>query len=1096
MESTGIRQKLRAFKKRYYIFLLLRGLILSALCVLTYFLVAVVAEYLLWMPSPVRFLLIALFIGICIISFYLFLRKPLLFYLLNKGMSDEEAARFIGKLFPNVRDKLLNLLQLANKPDSALAQASVQQRAREFQPIPFEKSIDLRGNRRYLRYLSVPLAALLLLLLLNASIITGSTYRIVHFQKPFVPEAPFDFVVENEKLFAFRNEDFHLRLSLTGNAIPDQVYLVTGSNRYKMQPASFGQFSYVFEKLQKPVDFHFEAAGFRSPPHHIALIERPELESLQVDLKFPSYLARKPEVLNNAGPLLIPEGTVVTWTARSNHADRAHIKLDNESQVEMQRVDNQLFMHSARLLHNGFYEIQLENRFSSNREQLRYPVEIIKDQYPELVITHLPDSIYYKRLLTGGIISDDHGLTELRLVFHMKKDGKQQPARAVRLPVDVGQVRQSFYYVWPLDTLHLKPGDELSYYLEVLDNDGVNGRKSTRSALYTIRLPDKQQVQSDIVRSQQQLLDDFRKGVHEAKDFKNNLEDAQQKIKGRQSLDWQDKKRLEELLEKRKSLDDLIRQLGEQNQHLENKKDAFTEQDERLRDKARQLQKLLDEMLDEETKKLLDELQKLLQENARTQDIQKILDQLNRDARNLEKELERTLELMKQMQFDYRLEQSIRDLKEIQKKQEDLLKETEKASQDKSGPDQTKDLARKQEELKSAFEEADNKLKEVEELGKEIGERINFPDDSSRQEVGKEMEKSRDNLDQGNPDGSKAPQKRAIEKVEEMTRQLEQGMEGAMIEMNMENLEALRHILHGLIKISYDQEQIITDFRKQSSNDPQFNALAQRQVKLKDDVKVLEDSLLALASRDPMMGSFISREITELEDHLKKAIESNKEKRRGPALSAMQLSMTSLNNLALMLDSHYDDMMKMLNNAKPSRSNKKNKGNNPRLSELQKQLNQKIEELKESGKQGRQLSEELARLAAEQERIRKALREFEEKLKKEGGKGPGEGLESLMEETEMDLVNKQLTEELIQRQRQILTRLLEAENSMREQDFDEERKGETARDYDKIMPKAIEDYLRKKEKETELLRTLPPRLYPYYQREIDEYLKRLRENNF
>lgn len=1076
--------------------MLLRGLILFTSIVLSYFLVTAVTEYLLWLPSSVRFLFVASFFVIILIGVYHYLRKPLLFYLMNRGMSDEEAARFIGRLFPAVHDKLLNLLQLSGKSDSALAQASVQQRVKAFQPIAFEKSIDLRENKRYLRYLFIPLGVLLILLLTNTSIITGSTYRIVHFRKPFIPEAPFAFQIGNEKLIAFRNEDFHLQLSLAGSAIPDQVYLVTGTNRYKMQQNAFGQFSYLFEKLQNPVDFHFEAAGFRSHPHHIALVDRPELESIKINLKFPYYLSRKPESVNNAGPLLIPEGTEVNWTARSNHADQAQIRLNNSNWIDMQSVDNQLFKYAARILENGYYEIRLENQFSLNREQLRYPVEIVKDQYPEIVITHLPDSVYYKRLLTGGLISDDHGLTELRLVFHMKKAGKEQPYRSVRLHINPGQTRQSFYYVWPLDTLQLKPGDELFYHLEVFDNDGVNGRKSTRSATYSLKLPDKQQVQSDIVRSQQQLMDNFREGVEKTKDFKNNLEDAQQKLKGRQSLDWQDKKRLEELLEKRKSVDEFVRQLSEQNRNIENKKDAFTEQDQRLREKAQQIQKLLDELLDEETKKLLDELQRLLQENARTQEIQKILDQLNRDTRNLEKELERTLELMRRMQFDYQLDQSIRELKDVINQQEKLLKETEQAAEAKKNTIQnTENLAEKQEEIKSAFQEAEKKLEELEKRGEEIGEKVNLPDENTRQDIENQMNNSEENLRKNNPNDARPPQRKAIENLNQMAQQLEQGMEGMMMEINMQNLETLRHILHGLIKVSFDQEQILNQYRQLSSSDPQFNVLAQRQLKLKDDVKVLEDSLLALSSRDPMMGSFISREITDLDDHLKKAIEANKEKRRGPALTSMQLSMTSLNNLALMLDSHYDAMMQMMANAKPSNSKSK-KGKNPGLSELQRQLNEKIEELKNSGKQGRQLSEELARLAAEQERIRKALKEFEEKLKKEGGTGPGEGLQSQMEETETDLVNKQLTDELIQRQRQILTRLLEAENSMREQDYDEERKGETARDYDKMMPKAIEDYLRKKEKETELLRTLPPRLYPFYQREIDEYLKRLREKNF
>ena len=104
----------------------------------------------------------------------------------------------------------------------------------------------------------------------------------------------------------------------------------------------------------------------------------------------------------------------------------------------------------------------------------------------------------------------------------------------------------------------------------------------------------------------------------------------------------------------------------------------------------------------------------------------------------------------------------------------------------------------------------------------------------------------------------------------------------------------------------------------------------------------------------------------------------------------------------------------------------KQKGKKPSLSQMQQQLNQKIQELKNSGKSGRQLSEELAGMAAEQERIRKALKEMQEKIKNEG-QMPGGDLPTKMEQTEMDLVNKQLTDQMINRQKEILTRLLETE---------------------------------------------------------------------
>ena len=109
----------------------------------------------------------------------------------------------------------------------------------------------------------------------------------------------------------------------------------------------------------------------------------------------------------------------------------------------------------------------------------------------------------------------------------------------------------------------------------------------------------------------------------------------------------------------------------------------------------------------------------------------------------------------------------------------------------------------------------------------------------------------------------------------------------------------------------------------------------------------------------------------------------------------------------------------------------------------------------------------------------------------EGGKKPGDGLGEKMEETERDLVNKQLTEETIRRQKEILTRLLESEESLREQELDQKRKGETAKDYEKVIPDAFENYFKLKEQEIELLKTIPPKLYPYYKNEVNEYFKRI-----
>jgi hypothetical protein len=377
----------------------------------------------------------------------------------------------------------------------------------------------------------------------------------------------------------------------------------------------------------------------------------------------------------------------------------------------------------------------------------------------------------------------------------------------------------------------------------------------------------------------------------------------------------------------------------------------------------------------------------------------------------------------------------------------------------------------------------------LEKLGEELDKPESSPAEEEKQEVKEAQEKSKQELQKNNPKKSKEQQQKSISKMKEMEKEME-GMQSSMeMEMDMQNLESLRQIIHGLIKLSFDEESLMKDFNIVQQTDPKYILLSQNQLKLKDDAKILEDSLLSLAKKDAFMGSIVTKEVGELNSHIDKSVENIKERRKSNASSEMQFSMTSMNNLALMLNDHYNMMMDMMANAQPG--GKKKKGQQPSLGKMQQMLNQQMEEIKNSGKTGRQLSEEMARMAAEQERIRRSLQEMQEKLKENGGQMPGGDLPGKMEQTEFDLVNKQITEQTIKRQKEILTRLLDAEKSMREQDLDEERKGETANDYGKEIPREFEEYLKLKEKEVELLKTVPPKLYPYYKKEVNEYFKRI-----
>ena len=1115
-EIKHIHDKLTSFKRKYYLNFLIRGGLLTLSLILFYFLIAAIIEYNLWLGTGARFTIFILFFGLVAYCIYRFFKKPIAWWLYRKGLDQDESARLIGSYFPSVGDRLLNLLQLSSSQSgSALLEAGVKQKSKLFDNISFEQAIDLRENRQYLKYLFIPIGIILVILLINTRILTQSSQRIVYFTREFSPEAPFKFLIQNKNLYAFFNEDFTLQLKLEGEAIAESAYIVSGNQRLKMETVSPGDFVYTFEKIQNGIAFQIEASGFYSEPYTILLTNRPEITELKVSLEYPRYLSRRNEEFKNAGNLEVPEGTKITWKVGTANATKAFISFSSqEAPNPMQGVDDQIFAFGKGFNTPDQYSIDLENEQSRNREKIAYSIAVIKDAYPEIAVEYLKDSVLYKSIVLGGAIGDDYGVTQLDLSYQIISKNNESEKKLIHIPINKNQLQQSFFYNWRFDSLNLLPGDRLDYFLQVWDNDGVNGRKVTRSASYVFSLPGEEELKAEITKSESDTEGRFDQSLRKAKDLKESIEEAEKKLKGKQNLDWQDKKMLEDLIEQKQNLDQMISELQKQNELLEEKKNTFSEQSDKIKEKSEQIKKLMEELLDPETKKLFEELQKLLKENSDMSQVQKLMNKMDRKEINLEKELERTLELFKQLKYDYKLEQAIGEIKEQADKQESLLDKTqelagEKKSEQKEGDKEDKNnqsqqnkesqnevsenekLATEQEELNKELEKFEKSVEELEKMGEELDKETDSPSKEDLDQLKETQENSKESLKQNKAKKATESQKKSIDQMKKMQQQME-GMQSSMeMEIDEQNLESMRQIIHGIIKLSFDEEGLMKGFNQIQQTDPKYISLSQTQLKLKDDAKVLEDSLLSLSKRDPFLSSVVTKEIGELNDHMDKAVEHTKERRKGNAGSEMQLSMTSMNNLALLLNDHFDMMMDMMANAKPSMKKGKKKGKQQSLGEMQQQLNQKIEDLKKGGKEGRQLSEEVAEMAAEQERIRRALQEMQEKLKRDGGKMPGGDLPGKMEQTEMDLVNKQITEQTIRRQKEILTRLLETEKSMREQNQDQERKGETAKDYNKEIPRVFEEYLRLKEKELELLKTVPPKLYPYYKKEVNEYFKRV-----
>ncbi|MGB0429582.1 MAG: hypothetical protein ACPGLV_03850, partial [Bacteroidia bacterium] len=366
---------------------------------------------------------------------------------------------------------------------------------------------------------------------------------------------------------------------------------------------------------------------------------------------------------------------------------------------------------------------------------------------------------------------------------------------------------------------------------------------------------------------------------------------------------------------------------------------------------------------------------------------------------------------------------------------------------------------------------------------------------------------------EGNEQLNKGKNKKASEKQKEAKKKMDemkQQMEDAMESMEMENMEldyeALRRLMENLIYLSFEQEKLIDELGEIHSYNPKFVDLAQRQMKLRSDAKMIEDSLVALSKRVMQISGFITKEVGELNFHMEKTIKNLSVRRIRDSRREQQYVMTHTNNLAVMLSEVMDQMQQQMaskmkgqqNCSKPGnkkgKGKKKGKGNDfGNMRQMQEKLKNQLGGMKKRMDQGeRPLSKDLAKMAAQQEALRRELQKMQE-MKESGGENGRElkDIQDLMDKTEEDIVNQRITHETLKRQQDIINKLLESEKAEREQEWDNKRESKTADQLIDPSDKAFEEYKREKLKEIELLNSVPPQLNGYYKQKVKEYFEEI-----
>ncbi len=1119
-----IQSKLEQFIRRFYTNELLKGIILFFAIGLLYFLFTLFVEYVLWLNTTARTILFWVFVVVEVGLFARFIVMPLAkLFKLQKGINYEDASKIIGNHFPEVNDKLLNILQLkANQTESELLLASIEQKSAQLNPIPFKLAVNFKSNLKYLKYAAIPVVILFLTFLTgHFNWFSDSYERVVNYKTAYEPPAPFQFFVTNDNLKAIENKDFKLVVNTAGSVIPENAKIIFEDESYFLQNTGNGSFEYVFEKPKKDITFQLTANNVTSKPYTLQITQVPSLLSFEMILDYPSYTKKQDEVLKSTGNAIVPQGTQVTW--RLNTKATKNVLLYAKDTMQFKALKANTFELSNTLYNNFQYSLSTSNDALKDYERLSFNIDVIRDEYPELKLDMKIDSLDQQTMYFHGQVSDDYGLSKLQLVYYPTNNN--QDIQIQSLPVSKSNIDE-FISVFP-NNLNLQEGESYELYFQVFDNDLVNKFKSTKSRVFSFRKLTTQEEADKQLQQQNETIQDLNKSLDKFDEQNKELEEFSKTQKEKSELNFNDKKKFENFLKRQKQQKEMMQNF---NKKLEDNLKEFQKESEEEDPFKEDLQERLKENEQQlkEDEQLLEELEKL-QDKISKEEFSDKLDKLSKQNKNQKRSLEQLLELTKRYYVSKKAEKLQKDLENLAKEQEKLSKETKENNTKKD-----------QEDINKKFEDFQKQMDELQKENESLIDPMDVPQDKKaeesikqdQQEATDNLEKQEQNQENGNEQQSEQnqknaqkKQKQAAEKMMQMSQQMQQAMQMSGGDQMQEDIDMLRQILDNLILFSLDQEALMYQFNSIEVNHNKYASYLVKQNDLKEHFSHIDDSLFALSLRQPKLSEMVNKEISNVFYNIDKSLDHFSENRLYQGIGNQKYTITSANNLADFLSNIMNNMQMQMNASGQGQGGQGQPEQGlPDIIMSQEQLNKQMQEgMKKSdsgkpndgdggkegdkegqeqgqGKQGNNgnqqgegegssedLNGELFKIYQQQQQIRQAL---QDRLSKEGNKGVGDGLVKSMEDVELDLLNKGFTNQTLQKMMELQHQLLKLENATFQQEQDTKRKSDTNKNSfnnntNNKIPIAKEYF-----NTTEILnrQTLP--LQPVYKKKVQDYFKK------
>ena len=1068
-----IINKLERLVKREYAFIALIGIQTLIIAASAAWLSFSVVEMLGHFQPIVRTVFVCLFAFITAGIFLFLVAIPVLKYLKIFRKTDyHSTAGKVGKYFPSVKDDLLNAMQLVSKKDAdkyfsdSLIDAAFKNVYDRAKDLKFESVVSFEKSKQLALYTIGTLAVSLLLLTFVPGVRAGS-FRLANFGKEFIQPPKFQFFVSPGNYNLTKGDSLNITIRPEGQ-VPKDVYLAvrnsdeTGFENRQIFPDSSGIYNYEIPSVRSSFKYYAAAGDIKSETYSVNVIDRPVVKSINLDIYSPAYSSIPKVEQKDNGNISALKGSFVNLSLSSTKLlKKAWLEFGGNKKTEL-KINNSSASGRFAVDKDDNYRIILNDQNgNSNLSPIIYNIKVLNDAYPSIEIQYPNQSTSLSndnRLPLGVKISDDYGFTKLLLHYRLSQsryEPIQKEFSSVSIPITKNTTQEEVRYKWNLADLNLTSEDVVTYYLEVFDNDIISGPKSAKSPSFTVRVPTLNEMIAKAGDTQNKSVDELSKTLDKAEQLKQKMEDLSEELRqNKKDISWQEKQKIEQTLNEFKDLQKKVGDISKNLQKMQNdlqKNDLLSKE---TLEKYMELQKLFNEMSTDEMKKAMEQLQNVLQ-NMNRDLTQNAFENMQINEEQFRKSIERTMNLLKRIQVEQKLEDLLNRTEHIAKNQEDLKKQTS----GKNGTSEKDELNKKQQDITKDLRDFSDEMKDLQKKFEELKDLPKDQLDKLRKEYEKQKnqqlsEQASQNLQQNMMQQAMQKQTSVENNMRKMKEGIQQLQKSVSMKSQMQTFTDMMRITDNLITLSKQQEGLKNRTKDMDESISSYNENAQTQSNIQGNLNNIFGQLSALSQKTFAVTPEMGKALGDAERQMNQSVGNLQKRNKNLAEVNQSQAMTSLNEAASLIKSSMEQMMQGgQGGGMPSLMQQLQK-----LSGQQMNLNNLTQMLQQAMKGGLSMEQraQMQRLARQQDLIRKSLRQLNKEAMNAGqSKKIPANLEDIaknMEEVVKNLSADDIDNKVLQQQEHILSRLLDAQHSVNERDYQKERESTAGTDVARQSP--------------------------------------------